>query len=199
MHVKYAMIVVCIVGAGVIFMQDRRINNIQQQITATQHNVEQVDNKVNKISNDITVIKMLVLERDNKNVTYTPHDLDCMVRNIYFEAGVENDNGKYAVAQVTLNRLKEGRWGKNICSVVYAHSQFSWTAKKKNAWIKPKGKNWERSVYVATRVLKTGIRAKPLKSALYYHANYVSPQWKDASKCIAQIGKHIFYQSALRS
>ena len=59
-------------------------------------------------------------------VKYTPKDVECLTKNIYYEAGVEDHRGKYAVAHVTVNRLKAGYWGKTICQVVYAKAQFSW-------------------------------------------------------------------------
>ena len=33
-------------------------------------------------------------------VNYTPKDVECLTKNIYYEAGVEDHRGKYAVAHV---------------------------------------------------------------------------------------------------
>jgi len=97
------------------------------------------------------------------------------------------------VAQVTLNRLKSGRWGNDICSVVYSKAQFSWTLKKKLE--KPSGTAWADSQWIAHRVLH-GDRVHPLKDAMYYHADYVSPKWQDPVAKIQQVGQHIFYTKA---
>jgi spore germination cell wall hydrolase CwlJ-like protein len=45
-------------------------------------------------------------------------DEDCLARNIFYEAGSESEEGKAAVAIVTINRVKDGRFGNSICGVV---------------------------------------------------------------------------------
>ena len=43
----------------------------------------------------------------------------CLAKNIYFEAGIDNKAGMYAVADVTLNRVNDLRWAHTVCGVVY--------------------------------------------------------------------------------
>lgn len=50
--------------------------------------------------------------------TFTEKDEQCLARNIYFEAGGESTEGKAAVGIVTVNRVKDGRFGRTICEVV---------------------------------------------------------------------------------
>ena len=127
-------------------------------------------------------------------VKYTPQDRECLIKNIYYEAGIEDVKGKYAVANVTLNRLKSGQWGKNICQVVYAKKQFSWTLKKKLE--KPDPKRWAESREVAVNALN-GARVRGLDKSLYYHADYIkTPKWADKNHYVAQIGQHKFYNRA---
>jgi len=181
--IKRGLIYIVIAGAiYVLFMQDQRIDRMEEQVTG--------------IHNDVTEIKDAILERSSVHAKFTPKEFECMVRNIYYEAGVENEMGKYAVAQVTLNRKKSGYWGKNICNVVYSKAQFSWTKVKERAWSKPKDATWERSREIASQVLNNGVRVKPLKKALFYHADYVSPTWRDNKRKIMKIGAHIFYTQA---
>ena len=52
------------------------------------------------------------------DIDYSPKDVDCLAHNIYYEAGNEPEEGKVAVAMVTINRVRDGRFGKSICSVV---------------------------------------------------------------------------------
>jgi len=54
------------------------------------------------------------------------------------------------------------------------------------------GAAYTESMEVAKKVLLEGFRLPDLKSALYYHADYVNPGW--GKKPIAKIGHHIFYQ-----
>ena len=50
-----------------------------------------------------------------EQVKYTKNDVECLTKNIYYEARGENTAGKYAVAHVTINRVKTGYWGNSIC------------------------------------------------------------------------------------
>lgn len=129
-----------------------------------------------------------------EQVKWTKNDLDCLTRNIYYEAGIEPAVGKVAVAQVTLNRLKAGYWGNTICKVVYAKKQFSWTLSKKLP--KPDSKVWAESEEIARKVL-AGHRVRGLTRSLYYHATYIKdPKWADPAHEVGQIGQHVFYNRA---
>ena len=60
------------------------------------------------------------------NMIATPflsdQDVECMARNIFYEAGSEPTEGKIAVGVVTLNRAQDGRFGKSVCDVVKART-----------------------------------------------------------------------------
>ena len=130
----------------------------------------------------------------NEKVKYTKNDVECLTKNIYYEAGVEPEVGKFAVAHVTINRLKTGYWGNSICKVVYAKSQFSWTLSKKLP--RPNSKLWAESEEIARKVL-AGHRVRGLTKSLYYHATYIKdPKWVDTRHEAGQIGQHVFYNKA---
>jgi spore germination cell wall hydrolase CwlJ-like protein len=125
--------------------------------------------------------------------------LECLTRNIYWEAANEQFEGKVAVAQVTLNRMQSGKFPDSVCGVVYQKNvfyervvcQFSWYCEgnhKVKAIHKPM---WLESEEVAKKVLLEGFRLPSLKHALYYHADYVNPGWQLPK--IEKIGRHIFY------
>jgi len=127
-------------------------------------------------------------------VKYTPKDVECLTKNIYYEARGEDKTGKYAVANVTLNRMKTGKWGKDVCKVVYAKKQFSWTLQKKLP--KPEKSLWEESKSIAIEVLE-GTRVRGLSDSLYYHADYIRrPSWADPEEHVLTIGRHLFYNNA---
>lgn len=129
----------------------------------------------------------------NDRIKYTKEEVDCLTKNIYYEAGVESKAGKYAVANVTLNRLKSGQWGNNVCQVVYAKKQFSWTLQKKLP--KPHPELWAESRQVAISSLN-GRRVEGLDKSMFYHATYVKPKWVDKNHYVTQIGQHKFYNQA---
>ena len=125
--------------------------------------------------------------------------LECLTRNIYWEAASEPFEGKVAVAQVTMNRVASGRFGDSVCGVIYQKNifyqrvvcQFSWvceTAYKTQPVHPPL---WAESELVAKKVLLENFRLPGMKEALYYHADYVSPGWQKPR--IDKIGHHIFY------
>lgn len=126
--------------------------------------------------------------------------LDCLARNIYHEAGYEPFEGKVAVAQVTINRAESGQFPSDICGVVYQKNvvyekvlcQFSWYCTGPSAMKPMNGPAYTEAMEVAKKVLLEGFRLPDLKTALYYHADYVNPGW--GKKPIAKIGHHIFYQ-----
>lgn len=126
--------------------------------------------------------------------------LDCLARNIYHEAATEPFEGKVAVAQVTLNRLQDGRFGKDVCGVVYQKNviyekvicQFSWACMP-SVLNKPIYQAlYKESEDVAKKVLFENFRLPGLTEAMYYHADYVNPRWGKPK--ITKIGRHIFYK-----
>ena len=75
--------------------------------------------------------------------------------------------------------------------------QFSWANNRKIRWTRPKDAAWEESIQIAEDVILRGKRVKGLEGALFYHAHYVRPRWRDPQSKIAQVGTHIFYERAL--
>jgi spore germination cell wall hydrolase CwlJ-like protein len=127
-------------------------------------------------------------------------ELDCLATNIYYEAGNQSFEGKVAVAQVTLNRVADGRFGKTICEVVYAKSivhgkilcQFSWVCENKRRPNPVHLPQYQESMEVAKKVLLEHFRLPSLTNSLYFHADYVRPGWR--KERLLKIGRHIFYK-----
>lgn len=158
--------------------------------------VSSIENNLLDVQQDVKDIKQAVIGYTPVQIKYKPKDIECLARNIYWEAGNQSMLGKVAVANVTVNRVKHGYWGRNICEVVYKPGQFSWTKVKKRAWIQLKDSAWEDSKLIAQAVLTNGMHVKKLQTALYYHADYVEPNWRDERSKITKIGNHIFYERA---
>jgi spore germination cell wall hydrolase CwlJ-like protein len=124
--------------------------------------------------------------------------LECLAQNVYYESAQETYEGLIAVAQVTMNRVADGRWGKDVCTVVHYRStwkgktvcQFSWTCERK-AGPGSNKQHWERAQAVAGTVYMDGYRIADLKEALYFHARHVNPRWNNPR--IRTIGNHMFY------
>jgi N-acetylmuramoyl-L-alanine amidase len=129
------------------------------------------------------------------------HELRCLAENIYFEARGESLDGQYAVAEVTMNRLRSPYFPKTICDVVHdtrwdplrrrfvAH--FSWTQMDPRS--DPWGPAWQEAIAVATAVAGDAYMPQ-VPDALYYHASNVQPYWASPKRIVATIGNHVFYR-----
>lgn len=126
--------------------------------------------------------------------------LDCLAKNIYWEAATEPFEGKVAVAQVTMNRVEDGRFGKDVCGVVYQKNvimekivcQFSWVCERNVKFRPVHPALFKESEEVAKKVLLENFRLPSMSEAMYYHADYVNPGWRKSK--VGKIGAHIFYK-----
>ena len=136
-------------------------------------------------------------------------ELECMSKNIYFEAAMESTAGKLAVAQVTMNRVNSKWYPNTVCKVVYQgrhyksglpvknRCQFSWYCDGKLDDPPTGGSMWKDSREVARYVLSTPDLMDITDGATHYHADYISsPRWADPRRKTAQIDTHIFYNKA---
>jgi N-acetylmuramoyl-L-alanine amidase len=124
--------------------------------------------------------------------------VDCLADNIYFEAGHEPEKGRVAVALVTMNRVQDPRYPKDICSVV--KQKVNYTCQF--TWFCEEGKRVSNShAYRESRKVALFVYANYDKikdvtyGALFYHADYVNPRWRGLEKTTV-IGRHIFYKES---
>ena len=140
-----------------------------------------------------------VTETSQVTAEMRERQLGCLAKNIYHEAGGEPFEGKVAVAQVTMNRTNSGKFPGDICKTIYQKNifyekvvcQFSWTCDRDVAFKPTNRANYNESMIAAQKVLLEEFRLPSLKNALFYHADYINPNW--GKKPIAHIGHHIFY------
>ena len=109
---KMISIVVSIIALTV--MAPGHAEEVQSQKffnTVTTQAKDRLDNLVDVIMSPIV------------DINISSKDIDCLAKNIYYEAGGESEEGKVAVAMVTINRVRDGRFGRSICSVVDQRTQ----------------------------------------------------------------------------
>lgn len=160
-------------------------------------------------SNNITLVteQKAEIEKATKVVKLVdPKQLNCLAKNIFYEAGSEPLNGQAAVARVVMNRVAHG-FGKNPCAVIYqAHTvdklvddeiqkvklcQFSWVCEGKGEPNKNSAR-YKQAERVAYDVLAHDAYKDVLpRTALFFHNLHVDPLWP--YKQVAKIGNHIFY------
>jgi spore germination cell wall hydrolase CwlJ-like protein len=133
------------------------------------------------------------------NGTY-PTALRCLTQAVYYEAAVEPLQGRRAVAQVVLNRMRHPAYPHSVCGVVYQGSerrtgcQFSFTCDG-SLLRAPSAGPWREAEAIARAAL-AGQSEPSVGTATHYHADYVLPKWAFQLGKIGQIGRHIFYRFA---
>ena len=139
-------------------------------------------------------------------------DLDCLARNIYWEARSEPYHGMVAVAQVTLNRVEHKSFPDDICDVVYQgptraswkdssvyypvkhRCQFSWYCDGRSDEPRDK-KTYKRLLTISKSIVYNTINFVDITDgATHYHADYVKPAWAKVKTRTTRIGNHIFYR-----
>lgn len=117
-------------------------------------------------------------------------DLECLAIAVYFESKGEPLEGQLAVAQVILNRVDRGRFGRDACGVVKAPSQFGFV----RAGRFPEPVNREQWLTARAVALIAASQAWPgmVGDATHFHATRVNPGWR--MQRVAAIGGHIFYR-----
>ena len=117
--------------------------------------------------------------------------LICLTLNTYHEARGESITGQYAVVHVVRNRAKYNP--ENVCKVVFAPYQFSWT-------ITVPGENYavfNRLLHITKLAWESP--ADITHGATHYHVRPgcpggVRPYWTAKMKVTVRIGCHIYYR-----
>jgi len=135
--------------------------------------------------------------------------MHCLATNIYHEARGESYAGKVAVANVTMNRVKNKKFPNTVCGVVYQAQtrenwkgnmvpkrnkcQFSWYCDGKSDW--PTDQDaWIEAQQIAYNMVVFNDARGLTEGATHYHATYVSPEWARDFALVGRIGEHIFYR-----
>jgi len=139
-------------------------------------------------------------------------ELECMSKNIYFEAAMESTAGKLAVAQVTMNRVRSTHYPNTVCKVItqgrhYKNGfpvkdrcQFSWYCDGKLDVPQTTSSMWRASQEIAEYVLSTPDLKDITDGATHYHADYISsPRWASPRRRTVEIDTHIFYNNTRRA
>jgi len=141
-----------------------------------------------------------------------PDEITCLAKNMYFEARNQSFAGMLAVANVTINRVKDKRFPNTICNVVKQgptraswkgtgklipirnKCQFSWYCDGKPDT--PANKKVYESIYhLAFLILHDRMPYLDITDgATHYHADYINPSWVSSKVRTVEIEDHIFYR-----
>lgn len=145
------------------------------------------------------LLHWLSLYRPSETVEISK-EIACLAQNIYFEARSESEQGQLAVGHVVMNRVAHKRYPDSVCAVVKQggerrrhRCQFSWWCDGRSD--QPMNqKAWQQSLQLARTIL-AGDTKDPTDGALWYHADYVNPEWSSILVLGKKIGQHLFYLS----
>ena len=164
------------------------VNQLAEQQRLHDQYVLQTNATINGLSNRVDT-----LGKEYQRSVFFKKEASCLADNIYHEIGVNSEEGMRAVAQVTLNRKREG-FAPTICGVVHQKTgdtcQFSWVCEQHGP---PNSTAYHKAYEIARKSLLNGIALSKLSDALYFHATSVNPAWSKEKDFLAQIGPHKFY------
>lgn len=194
-----------IVFSGSIFITHKTINESQDIV-----------NKVNEQRQQhIYVSSIRRSEFDNMKLQdaadYHRRQVECLTRNMYFEARGESVSGQHAVAFVTINRVRSQKYPDNICDVVYQarrdsngkvipnRCQFSWVCDGTNTdrISQRVYSNIRRDAeYIYVNYYLNNNMVDTTNGSTHFHARRVSPHWSQHINYqqVNTIGEHIFYR-----
>ena len=147
---------------------------------------------------------LVIFSKQVSSEEYNVKEVECLVEAIYFESRSEVFDGQIAVGNVILNRVSSDKFPNTICHVVHAGHYYKngMPIRKRCAfsyWCDGKPERmvdvmaYRTATDAATLVLE-GFVVKGLEKSLYYHADYVKPDWAFNKKFIRKVGTHLFYE-----
>ena len=118
--------------------------------------------------------------------------IECLIKNAYFESRNQGVKGMQAVTWVVLNRTKHPSYPSTPCAVIYAPFQFEWTRNGKTPQIK------EKAAYTQAERVVDGVLSGKLKdntnSSTHFHSTRIKPIWASRLSYTTTIGSHCFYK-----
>jgi len=153
--------------------------------------ITEYSNPIPKLINTVPEIKSLKTEHEK--------EVECLARNMYFEAGIDRTVGMLLVGQVTINRMRSKRYPNTACGVVSQPYQFSWYNKgsKRKAPISEVYLEvylYEKALQISRTLLYKDNKMNDLtKGSLFYHNDTVSPSWAKNMNVALIYRDHTFY------
>ena len=118
-------------------------------------------------------------------VAMPEHQLNCLIKNAYYEAMTEGKIGRQQVTKVVINRTRDN----NFCKTVYQPYQFSWTLKKQ----KQVPKHVIAMLKEEALLIYYGTEQVPFPHATHYHTTKVKPVWRHKLAKLGVHRAHVFY------
>lgn len=124
---------------------------------------------------------------------YSGKDRECLARAMFFESNRSSREGMVAVGTVVMNRLRSGKHGDTICSVVGEPKQFA-----PGVLSRPMNSKALPDVMAAADAVLKGERAPKLKNAMHFHTAGLKFPYKNMHY-IEVAGGNAFYEKRGRN
>lgn len=157
----------------------------------------------------LLVVMCMVWSADVSADEWHSKEIQCLAKNVYFEARGESLTGKIAVANVTLNRVRSNKFPDSVCAVITQaktyknwkgnvvprrnQCQFSWFCDGKPD--NPSDISMYRESLRVAEVVYNGYR-DVTEGSLFYHNDQVKPYWAATMMKTKVIGAHHFYRDS---
>lgn len=134
----------------------------------------------------------------------TPAQIECLARNLYFEARNQGYKGMQAVANVTMNRVNSEKQKDTVCEVVYQKAtlptgkkvcQFSQACNlpKDKQTPKPRSDGDRKALETAYEIATLAVNNE-LKDIVNGSTHFHDKKIPRFAKWFIKIGDHIFYK-----
>lgn len=134
----------------------------------------------------LLIILLFISFKVDANIRLGSNELNCLIRNAYFEANLEGDIGMLLVTNVVFNRTKNGKY----CSTIFSKNQFSWTSGKR--------RSIPVNIYndIKSNINMFSKRSIPRRfvDATHYHKRGENPKWAHRLKYLGAYKHHLFYK-----
>jgi len=178
---------------------------------AVSNDLDQLEQTIqaSAVQNEQMVTNIQQRHSTERIATYR-REIECLAKNMYFEARGEGEQGQNAVAFVTINRVRSDRYPNNVCDVVYQartnsrgvplrnQCQFSWYCDGRVDTVTERIYNRieRRAEYIYVNYYFNDMMDDTTDGATHYHSNEVDPYWSRHRnyQYVASIGHHLFYQ-----
>ena len=119
-------------------------------------------------------------------------NVNCYAQAVYHEVNTRTLEEKVGVINVIRNRLHSGRWGRDVCSVVYASGQFVGVTDESHIPVNERAYLETKLLVIDTVVFNK--HTNPVANALYFHDDSIPPkkEWFGKRKK-THIGRMVFY------
>ena len=118
-------------------------------------------------------------------------NVNCYAQAVYHEVNTRTLEEKVGVINVIRNRLYSGRWGRDVCSVVYARGQFIGVTDESHLKVNARAYLETKLLVLDTVVFNK--YANPVGTSLHFHDDSIKSMGHAWGNKMVKIKRMTFY------